>query len=93
MGPSGAGKSTLMDMISARKSVGRLSGEVLVNGAPRGADFARKTAYVPQVCRFQAACAEVHPHHAPPPSLPRQQSFVKFIHHNATHSLTTSCRR
>jgi hypothetical protein len=44
-----------MDIVSARKSVGCLSGEVLVNGAPRTADFARKTAYVPQVCCWQQA--------------------------------------
>jgi hypothetical protein len=40
-----------MDIISARKSVGRLSGQVLVNGRPRGPEFTRKTAYVPQVGR------------------------------------------
>lgn len=50
MGPSGAGKSTLMDILAGRKSVGNLTGAVLVNGRPRKqAEFARKTAYVPQV--------------------------------------------
>lgn len=49
MGPSGAGKSTLMDILAGRKSVGLLSGQVLVNGQPRGREFVRKTAYVPQV--------------------------------------------
>jgi ABC-type Mn2+/Zn2+ transport system ATPase subunit len=50
MGPSGAGKSTLMDILAGRKSVGNLTGSVLVNGMPRKKDdFARKTAYVPQV--------------------------------------------
>jgi hypothetical protein len=43
-----------MDIISARKSVGRITGQVLVNGVPRGADFTRKTAYVPQVGPDQA---------------------------------------
>jgi hypothetical protein len=38
-----------MDIISARKSVGRLTGTVFVNGVPRGPDFARRTVYVPQV--------------------------------------------
>ena len=38
-----------MDIISDRKSVGELTGSVLVNGAPRGPEFLRKTAYVPQV--------------------------------------------
>lgn len=51
MGPSGAGKSTLMDILAGRKSVGNLTGAVLVNARPRKkAEFARKTAYVPQVC-------------------------------------------
>lgn len=50
MGPSGAGKSTLMDILAGRKSVGNLTGSVLVNSLPRKKDeFARKTAYVPQV--------------------------------------------
>ncbi|KAF8067234.1 ctr9 [Scenedesmus sp. PABB004] len=53
MGPSGAGKSTLMDILAGRKSVGTLTGAVLVNGAPRRQqDFARKTAYVPQDDNF-----------------------------------------
>ena len=38
-----------MDIISARKSVGRITGRVLVNGVPRRTDFTRKTAYVPPV--------------------------------------------
>lgn len=50
MGPSGAGKSTLMDILAGRKSVGNLTGAVLVDGKPRRQqEFARKTAYVPQV--------------------------------------------
>ncbi|WIA12817.1 hypothetical protein OEZ85_006447 [Tetradesmus obliquus] len=53
MGPSGAGKSTLMDILAGRKSVGNLTGSVLVNGLPRKKDeFARKTAYVPQDDNF-----------------------------------------
>eukprot|EP00877_Chromochloris_zofingiensis_P013185 jgi/Chrzof1/811/Cz01g29200.t1 len=52
MGPSGAGKSTLMDILAGRKSVGNLTGEVLVNGAPRGPEFSRKTTYVPQEDNF-----------------------------------------
>eukprot|EP00878_Enallax_costatus_P000100 GHUV01000134.1.p1 GENE.GHUV01000134.1~~GHUV01000134.1.p1 ORF type:complete len:870 (+),score=236.10 GHUV01000134.1:1054-3663(+) len=53
MGPSGAGKSTLMDILAGRKSVGNLTGAVLVNSRPRKkAEFARKTAYVPQDDNF-----------------------------------------
>lgn len=49
MGPSGAGKSTLMDILAQRKTVGHLSGFLLVNGQPATDKFVRKTAYVPQV--------------------------------------------
>lgn len=49
LGPSGAGKSTLMDILALRKSVGSISGRLLVNGQPASKAFIRKTAYVPQV--------------------------------------------
>ena len=49
MGPSGAGKSTLMDILAMRKSVGELTGQLLLNGQPATRSFIRKTAYVPQV--------------------------------------------
>lgn len=49
LGPSGAGKSTLMDILAQRKSMGQLSGFLLVNGRPATSSFIRKTAYVPQV--------------------------------------------
>lgn len=47
-----AGKSTLLDILAARKSVGRLTGRVAVNGAPRGSSFARHVSYVPQEDTF-----------------------------------------
>jgi hypothetical protein len=49
LGPSGAGKSTLMDIMAQRKSMGNLSGYLLVDGQPATSSFIRKTAYVPQV--------------------------------------------
>jgi ABC-type iron transport system FetAB ATPase subunit len=49
MGPSGAGKSTFMDILAMRKSVGNLSGRLLLSGRPANTSFIRKTAYVPQV--------------------------------------------
>ena len=49
MGPSGAGKSTFMDILAMRKSVGHLTGQLLLNGQPATKNFIRKTAYVPQV--------------------------------------------
>ncbi|GBF91578.1 hypothetical protein Rsub_04318 [Raphidocelis subcapitata] len=48
MGPSGSGKSTLLDMLAARKTLGRLTGSVLVNGKPRGPGFRHISSYVPQ---------------------------------------------
>lgn len=35
MGGSGAGKTTLMDVIAGRKTVGRITGDILVNGRPK----------------------------------------------------------
>ena len=52
LGPSGAGKSTLMDILAQRKSTGELTGALLANGAPPGADFVRMCAYVPQYDNF-----------------------------------------
>jgi ABC-type ATPase involved in cell division len=52
LGPSGAGKSTLMDILAQRKSVGALTGQLLVGGRPVTSSFIRKTAYVPQDDNF-----------------------------------------
>jgi ABC-type multidrug transport system ATPase subunit len=49
MGPSGAGKSTLMDILAMRKTVGQLSGCLLVDGQPATQTFLKKASYVPQV--------------------------------------------
>lgn len=49
LGPSGAGKSTFMDMLAGRKTLGQLSGQVLVNGRPRRKADRHQTSYVPQV--------------------------------------------
>jgi hypothetical protein len=38
-----------MDILAQRKTVGYLSGFLLVNGLPATDKFVRKTAYVPQV--------------------------------------------
>lgn len=35
MGTSGAGKTTLLDVLSQRKTVGKIEGEILVNGVPQ----------------------------------------------------------
>ena len=35
MGASGAGKSTLMDVICGRKSGGKITGDILINGHPK----------------------------------------------------------
>lgn len=41
MGPSGAGKSTLLDVLAARKNVGRITGDILIDGKPRDKFFTR----------------------------------------------------
>eukprot|EP01113_Clastostelium_recurvatum_P037483 TRINITY_DN5489_c0_g1_i3.p1 TRINITY_DN5489_c0_g1~~TRINITY_DN5489_c0_g1_i3.p1 ORF type:complete len:1654 (-),score=318.95 TRINITY_DN5489_c0_g1_i3:50-5011(-) len=48
MGPSGAGKSTLLDVLANRKTGGRISGELLINGKPRDRYFNRLSGYVEQ---------------------------------------------
>jgi hypothetical protein len=41
-----------MDILAQRKSVGTLTGQLLVGGRPVGRGFIRKTAYVPQEDNF-----------------------------------------
>uniref|UniRef100_A0A7S4VRH1 ABC transporter domain-containing protein n=1 Tax=Alexandrium monilatum TaxID=311494 RepID=A0A7S4VRH1_9DINO len=48
MGPSGAGKSTLLDTLTMRKTVGDISGRVLINGRERDERFLLASTYVPQ---------------------------------------------
>ena len=49
MGSSGAGKTTLMDVIAGRKTMGRITGDILVNGRPKDtASFNHLTGYVEQ---------------------------------------------
>ncbi|KAF8203885.1 pleiotropic drug resistance ABC transporter [Pholiota molesta] len=49
MGASGAGKTTCLDVLAQRKNIGVVSGDVLVDGRPLPADFARCTAYAEQM--------------------------------------------
>ncbi|XP_069868913.1 broad substrate specificity ATP-binding cassette transporter ABCG2 [Dipodomys merriami] len=48
LGPTGGGKSSLLDILAARKDPQGLSGEVLINGAPRPANFKCNSGYVVQ---------------------------------------------
>ncbi|EKX51516.1 hypothetical protein GUITHDRAFT_102779 [Guillardia theta CCMP2712] len=49
MGSSGAGKTTLLDVLAGRKTTGKTSGDILVNGHPREmASFSRLCGYVEQ---------------------------------------------
>ena len=48
MGVSGAGKTTLLDVLAQRTSMGVITGDMLVNGAPFDSSFQRKTGYVQQ---------------------------------------------
>ncbi|KAF8583992.1 hypothetical protein K439DRAFT_1617076 [Ramaria rubella] len=49
MGASGAGKTTCLDVLAQRKNIGIIAGDVLVDGRPLTADFARGTAYAEQM--------------------------------------------
>ncbi|KAI9871192.1 MAG: hypothetical protein M1830_003216, partial [Pleopsidium flavum] len=49
MGASGAGKSTILDVLAARKNVGVISGDVLVDGIKPGTAFQRGTSYAEQL--------------------------------------------
>ncbi|KAJ1822352.1 ATP-binding cassette transporter snq2 [Coemansia sp. RSA 2599] len=49
MGSSGAGKTTLLDALSQRKTIGKLEGEMLMNGAPQPKSFRRITGYCEQL--------------------------------------------
>ncbi|GBG81806.1 hypothetical protein CBR_g33986 [Chara braunii] len=49
MGSSGAGKTTLLDVLAGRKTIGRINGEILVNGYPVVQQtYARIRGYVEQ---------------------------------------------
>ena len=48
LGPSGSGKTSLLNVLAGRVTVGELSGEILLNGAPRSESFRLLSAYVIQ---------------------------------------------
>ncbi|KAI0129629.1 ABC-2 type transporter [Xylariales sp. AK1849] len=49
MGASGAGKTTLLDVLAARKNIGVITGDVLVDGIKPGKEFQRSTSYAEQL--------------------------------------------
>lgn len=49
MGASGAGKTTLLDVLAARKNIGKIIGDVLVDGIAPGTAFQRGTSYAEQL--------------------------------------------
>lgn len=49
MGASGAGKTTLLDVLASRKNIGIITGDVLVDGIPKGTAFQRSTSYAEQL--------------------------------------------
>lgn len=49
MGASGAGKTTLLDVLAARKNIGVITGDVLIDGIKPGTGFQRGTAYAEQL--------------------------------------------
>jgi ATP-binding cassette, subfamily G (WHITE), member 2, PDR len=48
MGVTGAGKTSLLDVLANRVTVGIVTGQMLVDGRPRGDSFQRTTGYVQQ---------------------------------------------
>ncbi|KYQ90665.1 ABC transporter G family protein [Tieghemostelium lacteum] len=48
MGLSGSGKTSLLDILSGRKNVGDISGNILINGLPVPENFKRISGYVTQ---------------------------------------------
>ncbi|KAH8807222.1 ABC-2 type transporter [Xylogone sp. PMI_703] len=49
MGPSGAGKTTLLDVLAARKNIGVITGDILVDGMKPTKHFQRSTSYAEQM--------------------------------------------
>ncbi|KAK3332194.1 ABC-2 type transporter-domain-containing protein [Cercophora scortea] len=49
MGASGAGKTTLLDVLAARKNIGVIRGDILVDGIKPGKEFQRSTSYAEQL--------------------------------------------
>lgn len=49
MGVSGAGKTTLLDVLASRRTIGVISGQILVDGKQRDGSFQRKTGYAQQL--------------------------------------------
>ena len=49
MGASGAGKTTLLDVLAARKNIGVIGGDILVDGHAPGLAFQRGTSYAEQL--------------------------------------------
>ncbi|KAK2779104.1 hypothetical protein FQN52_006661 [Onygenales sp. PD_12] len=49
MGASGAGKTTLLDVLAARKNIGVIHGDILVDGQAPGPSFQRNTSYAEQL--------------------------------------------
>ncbi|EGC33021.1 hypothetical protein DICPUDRAFT_98693 [Dictyostelium purpureum] len=48
MGPSGSGKSTLLDILAERKSTGKITGKLLINGKEVGDAYKKYCSYVTQ---------------------------------------------
>lgn len=49
MGASGAGKTTLLDVLAARKNIGVIHGDILIDGVKPGLAFQRGTSYAEQM--------------------------------------------
>ena len=59
MGASGAGKTTLLDVLAARKNIGVVSGDILVDARAPGTAFQRGTAYAEQLVRLDQTIVSI----------------------------------
>ncbi|KAK9721874.1 ATP-binding cassette transporter snq2 [Basidiobolus ranarum] len=55
VGASGAGKTTLLDVLAQRKSLGKVTGQILVDNHTIGVDFQRTTGYCEQMDIYNPA--------------------------------------
>jgi Ni2+-binding GTPase involved in maturation of urease and hydrogenase len=78
MGPSGSGKTTLLDLLSGRKTVGGITGDIKFQGqAPTNAFLKRHTGYVEQF-GTPACHARTLPPHTPCPA----HQLLPYIEHD-----------
>lgn len=80
MGPSGAGKTTFIDIIAQRKTEGKVTGTILVNGKPYDRTFKRLSGYVYQDDRMLGTMTvKEHLLNSARLRLPSNYSYVQIL--------------